>query len=108
MTKFDKAKFNLSGGYLTYGTERKFVARFKYRHMSAADFRSFLIKNFSVEEYFARREADEAPLTILTSKGYVLPHIRKQLKERGYEVSPAGVDKMITDAIAARNATGAA
>lgn len=31
MTKFIKAEFNTSGEYLTYGQDRKFVARFKHR-----------------------------------------------------------------------------
>jgi hypothetical protein len=111
MTKFDKSLFNYHGGYLTYGPERKFVARFKYRGSDRASFQSFLIKNFTVEEYFTLRETPDpansvgnsyAPLTILEQKGYVLPHIRKQLVARGYPVTPAGFRQMVRDDIAAR------
>jgi hypothetical protein len=40
-----------------------FVARFKY---PAAQ---FLARNFSVEEYFARLQSGEGPLSVLQSKG---------------------------------------
>ena len=43
--KFDKTQFNFDGMYFTYGTDRKFVARFKRSGM--AHFRSFLVKNFT-------------------------------------------------------------
>lgn len=88
MTKFIKDQFNFDGMYLTYGTDRKFVARFKRGGM--AHFRSFLIKNFTVEEYFARREANDAPLTIVESKGYVSPIVGKILKSMGYPVTQEG------------------
>jgi hypothetical protein len=67
-----------------------------------------LTKNFTVEEYFARLEAGESPLTILQSKGYLLPHIKKWLKEEGYEVSLAGFKKYIEDGIAKRLANRSA
>ena len=101
MTKFNKDLLNGSE-YVTYGDDRKFVARFK--RGGKASFISFLIKNFTVEEYFARIDAGEAPLTILESKGYLLPHIKRWLKEGGYELSQAGFRKMIDDQIAARDA----
>ena len=31
MTKFNKSELNFDGMYLTYGVDRKFVARFKHR-----------------------------------------------------------------------------
>jgi len=100
MTKFDKSKFT-SGEYAMY--EGKFVARFK--RGSRASFINFLVKNFTVEEYFQKLEGEKlAPLPILESKGYLLPHIKKHLKEGGYEVSRAGLDKMIQDRITARHA----
>ena len=113
MTKFIKDQFH-GGEYLEYFLDpglcswdnRKFVARFKYSRGSKASFISFLIKNFSVEEYFGRLEAGEAPLQVLQSKGYLMPHIKKSLKAGGYEISQAGFDKMIQDNIAARHAAG--
>lgn len=107
MTKFVKENF--------YGTEyvdyniggpsgkSKFVARFKYAKGGKSSFIKFLIQNFTVEEYFSRLDAGEAPLAILESKGYLLPHIKRWLKQGGYEVSVAGFKKMVQDQIAARN-----
>lgn len=82
----------------------KFVARFKYQRSAANDFKKFLMKNFTVDEYFTRLDAGETPVAILESKGYVLPHIRKQLKQDGYEVTPAGFRQYIRDKIKAREA----
>ncbi|MCA1386125.1 MULTISPECIES: hypothetical protein [unclassified Bradyrhizobium] len=86
MTAFDKSKFTWDGMYLEY--EGRFVARFKYVRSNAAGFRRFLIKNFTVEEYFARRDRDEQH--ILESKGYVPGHIRKWLIEAGLPPTPEG------------------
>lgn len=71
--KFDRALFNYHGGYLTYGSsyhEARFVARFKWKGLvTKAKFVSLLVKNFTVEEYFARQDAGLAPLQILREKG---------------------------------------
>jgi hypothetical protein len=94
MTKFIKSEFSGSE-YVNYGG--KFVARFK--RGGKATFLTFLAKNFTVEEYFGRLEAGEAPLKILESKGYLLPHIKKLLKEVGYEVSVVGFKQYIEDQV---------
>lgn len=93
MTKFDKDQFNYFGGYLTYGQypERpKFIARFKYSSRDKAGFLTFLIRNFTVEEYLGRIEAGETPVGILESKGYVSSTIKKILKEAGFEPNIVG------------------
>ena len=82
MTKFVKAQFEYHGGYLHYntGTERKFVARFKHRGpVTKAKFLSTLIKNYTVEEYFARlggayNPRGEAPLQIFQNDGLLVFH----------------------------------
>lgn len=96
MTKFVKEKFTGKEytEYLVDG-EWKFVARFK--RGGRGSFITFLCKNFTVEEYFGRLDAGEAPLTILESKGYLLSHIKRWLKEGGYEVSLAGFRKFAND-----------
>ena len=99
MTAFIKTEFSGSE-YINYGG--KFVARFK--RGGKASFLSFLTKNFSVEEYFGRLDAGESPLKILESKGYLLPHIKKYLKQNGYEVSKVGFDKYIQEQIALNRA----
>lgn len=100
MTAFNRENINTYRGWVEYyipGGDRKFVARFKYAKDGMGSFITFLIKNFTVEEYFSRLDAGEGPLTILQSKGYLQPHIKKMLKAGGYEVSAAGYKKLISD-----------
>ena len=94
MTAFIKSEFN-GTEYVNYNG--KFVARFKYARGGKGTFITFLCKNFTVEEYFNRLAGGEAPLTIVESKGYLLPHIKKHLKELGYPVSVAGFNQLIQD-----------
>lgn len=92
MTKFNKAQFDNHGGYVYYRLddgERKFVYRDK-NGKAGGSIITFLIKNFVVEEYFQRLNALETPLDILKSKGYILPHIKKWLKEGGFPVNAEG------------------
>jgi len=68
--KFQKDQFNYHGGYLTYGSDRKFVARFKHRGpVGKADFIRLLSKYYTLESYFNR--GDRAPLQILMDDGLV-------------------------------------
>ena len=95
MARFTKQNLVKDGPYIHYRPEggtykdEKFVARFK-RVAGAGSFMTCLRKNFTVEEYFARIEAGESPLPIAESKGYILPHIKRWIKEAGYPVTPAG------------------
>ena len=103
MNKFNKELFNYSGGYLTYGQypdRPKFVARFKYKGGDKAGFQSFLLKHFTVEEYFGRLAAGEAPLTILESKGYVSANLKKALKAAGFAPTQEGKSMYITQQVA--------
>ena len=104
MTRFTKENLVKEGKYLfyqpaggTYG-DRKFVARF--RTAGVGSFATCLRKNFTVEEYFGRRDAGESPLPIAQSKGYLLPHIKKWLKQGGYPVNKAGREQMLADQVA--------
>jgi hypothetical protein len=112
MTKFNRDDFNYHGGYLTYTGEQgemteyyaqpchptregmakpAFIARFKYAQTSSrGPWVTFLIKNFTVEEYLGRMAAGETPLAIMESKGFVLSHIKKWLKEAGYPQTQEG------------------
>lgn len=103
MTKFNKEMFNYFGGYLNYGSypdRPKFVARFKYRGSNKAGFQSFLIKNFTVEEYFGRLDAGEAPLTILESKGYISSSVKKILKQAGFSPTQEGKRQYLAHQVA--------
>ena len=104
MTKFINKEFNYDGMYLTYGADRRFVARFKYGGMVA--FKKFLRENFTVEEYFDLLEgrASCAPVQILETKGYVSPNVAKILKQRGYPMTLEGRSQMIRDDIDRRAA----
>jgi hypothetical protein len=102
MTQFSNENLNDSNGWLSYGPERKFVANFSKRGGGKATFIKFLIKNFTVEEYFEMLETNKSPLGIAQTKGYVLPHIKKWLKDRGLPQTSAGFDTMIQQNMAAR------
>lgn len=83
--KFEKDGFNFDGMYLTYlvDGERKFVARFKRGGMG--HFKSFLVKNFTVEEYFSMLET-MTPMDILFTKGYCSPAMMKVKQMYGVSV----------------------
>ena len=70
--KFDRSMFHYHGGYLTYGPERKFVARFKHRGpVGKADFVRLLCKYYTVESYLDRVNGYRAPMQILMDDGFV-------------------------------------
>lgn len=84
--KFERAAFTYFGGYLNYrmpdGTNQ-FIARFKHQPKDKPTFLTFLIKNFSVEEYVELLEIQrKAPLTILEAKGYVCYNMKKAAQYR--------------------------
>lgn len=103
MNKFIKDQFSYNGGFLMYGQypdRPRFVARFKYRGGDKAGFLSFLIKNFSPEEYFARLDANETPVAILESKGYVSATVKKILKQAGFAPTIEGKRRFVENRIA--------
>jgi hypothetical protein len=98
MTKFNKDDFNYHGGFLTYGTEHKFVARFKYNKRDRVGFVNFLVKNFSVEEYFTALEVNHAPSQVLRTKGYVGATAKKVLANAGYPQTVDGLNQYLASA----------
>ena len=103
MTKFTRDSFS-GTEYVNY-VDGRFVARFKYAKGGKASFLTFLTKNFTVEEYFARLSAGESPLAILQSKGYVQPHIVKMLKAAGLPPTLAGFNQLVEQRVDARLAS---
>ena len=114
MTKFAKENFEVSGEYIHY--EGKFIARFKYQRGAIRPYITFLINNFEVEEFFAMQDAYEAafrthgtphaagiksPFETACDRGFIMPHIKKWLRDGGYEVSNAGYKKFREDQIRA-------
>lgn len=63
----------------------RFVARFKWQKSAVGSFIKFLREHFTVEEYFSRLDAGETPIEIVESKGYLVPVIRRKLREAGYD-----------------------
>lgn len=70
--RFEKTGFDYHGGYLTYGDDRRFVARFKYRGpVTRAKFMAALIKHYDPDSYFLRLKGT-APLQILMDDGILV------------------------------------
>lgn len=89
MTKFIKENFQIETGYkgvtsYLHNGKHEFIARHCVK--GAKGFASFIMKNFTVEEYLGRLAAGEMPLTVVQSKGYVQPHVKKWMKAAGYTV----------------------
>lgn len=83
MTKFTKENILADGMYVYYApqgimtphNERKFIARFKHRGpVTKGKFLKSLIKNYTVESYFAKMDAGRAPLQILQDDGHLTFH----------------------------------
>lgn len=104
MTAFDKTRFKMDGDYLMYlGHESgdwHFIARFKYAKRDSAGFISFLIKNFTQEEYAVKHVVERmAPVAILETKGYISTTVKKSLKTMGYSPDLAGKTQYIKDQV---------
>ena len=78
MTAFAKADFSYHNGWLYYGKDNKFVARFKHRGpVSKAVFVTQLVKNHTIEEYFGKLDAGATPLGILIDGDYNWYEVQK-------------------------------
>lgn len=91
VTTFTKNNLSVCRGYIEYSPtdgRSKFVARFKVA--GAGSFMTLLRRKFTVEEYFERLDAGETPFHIAESKGYILPHVKRWMKEGGFPITPAG------------------
>jgi len=107
MTKFTKENLVTEGKYLFYRPngpntlyrDRKFVCRFRTRGVGT--FATHLRKRWTVEDYFAQLDAGGTPLGIVETTGYLLPHIKKELKQKGYPLTVAGKKRLINDEVEA-------
>ena len=98
MTRFTKANL-LKGnaGYVQYSpsgrawaTDNRFVARFRHGMGGPGTFMTHLRKNWTVEDFFAQIDAGKTPLAIAESTGYILPHIKKWMRQAGFPTTQAG------------------
>jgi hypothetical protein len=89
--KFIESGFMFHGGYLMYdcGADRRFVARFKYDRTAMGPFKTFLKKNFEVEEYMTMLEDGMTPVKALETKGYITPSMKRMCKKMGVEPTMA-------------------
>jgi hypothetical protein len=89
--KFIESGFMFHGGYLTYdcGADRRFVARFKYDRTAMGPFKTFLKKNFEVEEYMTMLDEGMSPIPALETKGYITPSMKRMCKKMGVEPTMA-------------------
>ncbi len=114
MTRFTKDTLVLTRAstetwihYHAPGQPGKFVSRLKYGAKSSAGaLKTFLIRNFTVEELFEGMEKTDpktgqkmGTLAQAEAKGFVLVHLRKWLADGGYEVSQAGFKQYIMDGV---------
>ena len=85
--KFIESGFMFHGGYLMYdcGADRRFVARFKYDRTAMGPFKTFLKKNFEVEEYMTLLDDGMSPIPALETKGYITPSMKRMCKKMGVE-----------------------
>lgn len=79
MTQFVKERFSYFNGYLSYYIDYehhpKFVAKFKYGNafrgnITHTKFMNFLIKNFTIEEYFEKVE-NSTPYQVVVDRGII-------------------------------------
>ena len=78
--QFQKSQFQYHGGYLTYGPDRKFVARFKRTRVGGPkkdDYIRLLTKYYTQENYFERLKND-APMQILLEDGFIDLNVEKR------------------------------
>jgi hypothetical protein len=106
MTEFVKERFcRRNGLYLAYRLDEssphydprekdvgKYVANFVYEQGNINHYRAFLMKNFTVEEFFDRMAAGETPCEIAESKGFIPPYMRRLLKAENLAATPANRD----------------
>lgn len=99
--KFTKETLINRGGYVMWAKDGKwetpyadwkFVARFRGGRGGGGvrSFMTHVIKNWTVEDYFAAMDAGQTPLEIVKTTGYLLPHIKRWLKDDGYPQTMAG------------------
>lgn len=83
----------------TYAEDNEFVARFKgsIPRKSMKPFMTFLRRNFTVEEYLDRLHTGETPMQIARSKGFIMSHIKAELKKGGYPVTTEGYSQYMKD-----------
>jgi len=101
MEYFRKSHFTYSGGYLGYIRQdgsHVFIARFKRVADSKGPWITALVKSWTVDEYLEAVKAS-SPLRAMETKGFMLTHIKRRLRERGYPVTRSGFEQMLTDQI---------
>lgn len=113
-TPFNKDNFIWDGMYLVYSGDQGdagyyyiatknthpsrvrtaapiFVARFKYGSKPWKSWVNFIVKNFSVEEWYALQQNGVTPVDAMSSKEFIHSTERKLMKEFGLRCTPRNV-----------------
>ena len=114
-TPFTKTTLINQSGYVMWAkdgrhntpySEWQFVARFKGGRGGGGvrSFMTHLCKHWTVEDYFEQRAEGVSPLPIVKRTGYLLPHIKRWLRDDGYPQTAAGYARWSADRRALRGA----
>jgi hypothetical protein len=106
MTKFDKDFFEFDGERLLYwprGLHRgksKLIRKWdKWVPKPWKSWRNFIIKNFTVEEFFTKRPSLKGQMRRMHSKGFLEPQQKRQCTLAGYPNTPEGYSQMLVDQV---------
>ena len=98
MAAFTKENLHRDGEYVYYSPNgnkwdrKNNVGIARMRMGAAGTFMTHLRKNWTVEDFFAQREMGKAPIDIVKATGYIMPHIKRWLKEDGFPQTMAGYE----------------
>jgi len=82
--EWDRKLFSYHGGYLTYYGE--FIGRWKYGSAGMGEFKRFLMKNFTPDQYLDLLDQDgTTPMGILESVGFISKQEREKCRKYGLE-----------------------
>lgn len=98
MAAFTKENLHRDGDYVYYAPNGNKWDRKNHVHIArmrmgaAGTFMTHLRKNWAVEDFFAQREMGKTPLDVVRMTGYLMPHIKRWLKEDGFPQTVDGYE----------------
>ena len=98
MAAFTKENLHRDGDYVYYAPNGNKWDRKNHVHIArmrmgaAGTFMTHLRKNWTVEDFFAQREMGKDSMEIVKMTGYLMPHIKRWLKEDGFPQTMAGYE----------------
>lgn len=81
---WDRGAFSYHGGYLTY--YGYFIGRWKYGKSGMGEFKRFLMKNFTPDQYLdAIEQKGATPMGVLEAAGFISKQEREKCRKYGLE-----------------------